>query len=298
MMGTMLRLCRQVCDGKVLRGRGPYKWGIVRIAAGMVILAGSSLYLDATGACRSAILLVPDMVIFILFGSIASLLAHSGDGRARRHVTIPPGATALSFAGDICAFTGFFSIVLFPLSGLGVIEWGLVSSMLLAGLAIRKNPYVLRFIWPWPILVTAGMLYCIKVTVEDLFLPDMYSVISGSNPLVRWIVCSISGIVGATYLVALWRTARKVVPSEAAHAEPAAVSLGVVRVLFIGGAFVAGGVALMVFANVTSHAVWELLESSVRFFTTPERHALLLSQPLFLYKTPALLLFVLYVVAL
>lgn len=116
-------------------------WGMGRLTVGIWLLYLSCLYLSAGGDMRLKIAMYPDMPVYLMFGAIHAYIMHQFNRIRYDEVRkFGPAEETLYIVADLFVYAAFYNIVLLPLCGIGIIEWGLIAYMLFSTLAISQGP--------------------------------------------------------------------------------------------------------------------------------------------------------------
>lgn len=168
------------------------------VVAGIWLLFLATAYRTRAGNTNFNIFSFQFMV-FLIFGIGQAASEFKLRQEIYRDINIVP--SAISFLGLICIYTAFYNIVLFPLSGIGMIEWTLVCLTIFAN-ALSKfmNKKILNIgqspmaIWNFGVL-----LFFIKIIWFFFFEENIYQETIQGNFLLRLLI----GVVGAGAILLL-----------------------------------------------------------------------------------------------
>ncbi|MCX5814161.1 MAG: hypothetical protein NT178_16700 [Proteobacteria bacterium] len=195
------KLYEKVCKDE------PLFWGILKITIGIWMYYLSSKYMSSSGNYRLNIFLLPDTLVFLMFGAVVSLVYYSYYGimYSKYEHDLSITARLLFIFGDIFVYTSFFSIVLFPLSGFGVVQWAFVAYMLFTNLIMAKNEGFFRCFDPLSFLIIGVVMYIAKIFVQYSLPQNPYQEFISGNTTMRWAIFAIAFVFGIKYMIDLFK---------------------------------------------------------------------------------------------
>ena len=179
----------------------PLYKAICRVVFGLCIFTMSTVYLSGGGNFVSNILFYPDMIVYTIFGLITAFVLImqkevSGMYREPYFNSSQIKYMLLPFA-DFLAYTGFFNIVLFSLSGFGLVEWVLMLYLVSVNLLLKNDHSIFG---PLSLFILGCILFMIKIAVNYIFPPNIYTELIKFNDSVRWIILILATVFGLQFI--------------------------------------------------------------------------------------------------
>ena len=279
-------------------------WGFAKVTLGVWLFYLSSLYISSSGNKLLKITMWPDMQVFFLFGAITAILYHYYYGIIYGKFTL---ASIFSFVADMLAYTSFYSIVLFPLSGFGVVQWLLLIYILFSSLVMKKDDGFNRYFNPIALFIFGVLMFILKSFVQYVFPPNIYQEFISGNSSARWVIFAIAGIAGCYQLVNLFSSKKTSEPVQIKSKTSQFVSFlgtqvkrGLKLIVSAGfilpllGILVVSGFIAVFIIDKLNNDFWRILGPLLDKLLTTDRLSIINSQSLAFFQLSALILFVLY----
>lgn len=166
---------------------------------GLIVLIVSSMY-QIPGGIRLNLLLYPQIGVFTVLGFFHGYNMMRYKTFSKGKDTSISAYEVLDLISDSLIYTAWYNVILFPLSGFGIIEWTgvfviLISGFIsdLAGSDISKKSKIFNtahFLGhsPMTLLLTGVALYLLKIAVFYLFPANIYLEAFHGNFLARLII--------------------------------------------------------------------------------------------------------------
>ena len=289
-------------------------WGMGRLTVGIWLLYLSCLYLSAGGDMRLKIAMYPDMPVYLMFGAIHAYIMHQFNRIRYDEVRkFGPAEETLYIVADLFVYAAFYNIVLLPLCGIGIIEWGLIAYMLFSTLAISQDRKVIyRFFNPLAFLIFGLCLFLIKVAVTTLFPQNIYRGMISGNDTARFLIFAMAALALAYFVKSLFdlRKDNVVSVSSQGSGEKLVAFLGrqaerIGKVIFSGPflivaigiaipTFIIGGVMGYFILGKIQREFWMFVTPVLEKLLTTDRQSIILSKSLMIFQTIACLLYLIY----
>lgn len=277
----------------------PIFWGLVRLTIGLWALHLSCLYMSSTGELASKITMQPDMLIYIMFAAIVAFVYFNYCSMFDFFADKLHTYAILIILGDLFAYAAFFNIVLFPLSGFGIIEWGLVTYMFIGSLLVKRSSY--NLFSPVSLLITGIALYVVKVFVQSVFPVNIYQEVISGNTTIRMIIFCIAAIFGVKFLLGLFQREQQLPQPESSFMKPVNAVIAVGNKLFTAGLMVSLiGIALIGFvvtffaARKMEAEFWNAIGPTLEKLLTTDNMRIIESDAQFFFQIAAFLIFFIY----
>ncbi len=298
----------------LIRTAEPEFWGAGRLTVGIWLLYLSNLYISSLGAFRLKIAMYPDMIVYLMFGAVHAYIMHQFNKIIYEDTPkIGPVVETLYIVSDIFVYTAFYSIVLLPLCGVGIIEWIVLAYMLISTLVIAQDhTAVYRFFSPLSFLIIGLCLFLLKVSVTTIFPQNIYREMISGIDTVRWFLFAMAVVMLVYYIKGLFdfRKQNTVAVSDRHSGKRLAAFFGqkakrllsivftapflitvlgiVVPLLLIGGA-----VGFFILGSMMDD-FWEAATPLLERLLTTDRQNIILSKSLMIFQTLAYLLYIIY----
>lgn len=163
-------------------------YGFLSIPFGLCFLLLATVYRTRVGNTEYTLFLYPQTVVFFVFGFFQAITELLLRLKICSEVHILPHI--VRFIGTGFVYTAFYNVVLFPLSGLGIIEWIIMGLIILAGFfsKLPQNKVVNIGQSPIAVLAFGSFLFLIKVFVFYATNYDIYREIAQGNKTARLII--------------------------------------------------------------------------------------------------------------
>lgn len=176
-------------------------WSLV---IGVWFLYLSSAYRSLGGSIKFSILLFPQNMVFIIFGIFQAYNFYEIKKVVNEEYTNHKGfkepayISYIRLIADSLIYTSFYSIVLFPISGIGIVEYAIVAIVIFSDFLYklfpkRKNFEISIGQIPISVLSFGVLLFLIKIFVFYFFPDDMYNEVFVGNATARWLIAIMSG---------------------------------------------------------------------------------------------------------
>ncbi|AAS12045.1 MULTISPECIES: hypothetical protein [Treponema] len=174
------------------------------LAIGVWFLYLSSAYRSSGGNIKFSILLFPQNMVFIIFGIFQAYNFYEIKKVINEEYTNHKGfkepayISYIRLIADSLIYTSFYTIVLFPISGIGIVEYVIVAIVIFFDFLYKVVPKIKSFeisIGQSPILVLSFgvLLFLIKIIVFYLFPDNIYNELFVGNSTARWLIAIIGG---------------------------------------------------------------------------------------------------------
>jgi hypothetical protein len=298
----------------LIHKKEPIYWGIVRLTVGIWLLYLSCLYLSGSGDLRLKIAMDLDMPIYLMFGAIHAYIMHQFNRIIYdENRDIGPMTETTYIVADLFVYAAFYNIVLLPLCGLGIIEWGLLAYMLFSTLVIAQDRKVIyRFFNPLAFLILGLCLFLLKVAITTLFPQNLYREMISGNDTMRFLLFAMAAMALAYYVKSLFdlRKDHAIQVSTQGRGEKLVVFLGrqatklgklvltgpflIIALGVIFSLAVIGGAFGFFFLGKLEQDFWNAFGPRLEKLLTTDRQNIILSKSLMIFQTSACLLYLVY----
>ncbi len=175
-----------------------YAHKALRLGFGVFVFYLSSVYVNSGGMIRLNMTSFPQVAIVMLFGFFHALNFYNFKSAVRsdselKGGAVNPAALVADLLGMFFIFSAFYNVVLMPYSGLGILEWIIISLVLFSDFfsEILGRRGKLSFIGQNPMmLLIFGIILClVKFLVFYLFdSSNIYDVYVRGNPTLKMII--------------------------------------------------------------------------------------------------------------
>ena len=174
------------------------------LAIGVWFLYLSSAYRSLGGCIKFSILLYPQNMVFIIFGIFQAYNFYEIKKVINEEYTNHKGfkepvyISYIRLIADSLIYTSFYTIVLFPISGIGIIEYLIVAIVIFSDFLYklfpkRKNFEISIGQSQIAVLSFGVLLFLIKIIVFYFFPDDMYNELFVGNATARWLIAIMGG---------------------------------------------------------------------------------------------------------
>lgn len=219
-------------------------YGTLKFTLGVWTLYLSSLYMSRNGNLRLKIIFWPDSIVYLMFGVVVAYIYDKYYEVMYDQYDLAVPKRLFFFIGDVFAFTAFFSIVLFPLSGFGIFQWGLMAYFIFSNLVLAKNNDFMRFFEPLSLLILGMMMFIIKVGSQYLLSQNPYQQFISGNTTMRWLIFGIAAVFAVKYIWDLFKTRKDVNMAKSSSLASKVLGIGLETTKKIGKVIISTGLLL------------------------------------------------------
>jgi len=177
---------------------------LFKIAFSLFLLFLSTTFVTAGQNFRTTLVLFPQTAVYGVF-ALLHAFAYLCEKEAFYHNSSP-----LDFIASTIQFWAFYTVILLPLSGLGLLQWLITFFVLSANLvssSFALNKVTERFsgLTTLDFTVFGIFMFCIKIGIF-YFLPDnLYDEFITGNTVIRYVIAGISTVFLLAGIIALIR---------------------------------------------------------------------------------------------